>query len=77
MIYPRNLAAQVNVIADWRARVKSTGGPDKPVMQPLYIDLTEDPDTPPQPIHLGVRTGTRHLSSWLKSLEKTGVTMSR
>lgn len=42
-------------------------------MQPLYIDLTEDPETLPQPIHLGLRLGMRHLRTYLRSLEEMGV----
>ena len=54
-------------------RVKGAGGPDKPVSQSLYIDLTEDPDTPPQPIHLGFRSGANHLRAYLVSLQEIGV----
>ena len=71
--YPRGTAAQAQVISDWRARVKAMGGPDKPAVQSLYIDLTEDPETPPQPIHLGFRLGASHLRAYLGSLEEIGV----
>ena len=73
MTYPRNPALQAQVIGDWRARVAALGGPAKPVMQPLYFDLAEDPDEPPRPIHLGFRSGTRHLRAYLRSLEDIGV----
>ena len=46
---------------------------DKPVMQPLYIDLSEDADAGPQPIHLGVRAGHRWLTAYLQQLEAAGV----
>jgi len=42
-------------------------------MQSLYVDLPEDPETPPQPIHLGFRLGAHHLRNYLKSLEEIGV----
>ncbi|GJL56454.1 MAG: hypothetical protein NPIRA02_35860 [Nitrospirales bacterium] len=42
-------------------------------MEPFYIDLTEDPDTPPQPIHLGLRLGSHHFRAYLKSREEIGV----
>ena len=42
-------------------------------MQPLYVDLTEDPDTRPQSIHLGLRLGANHLRDYLRSLEQIGV----
>lgn len=71
--YPRNIAAQAKIIDDWRARTETAGGPAKPAMQSLYIDLTADPETPPQPIHLGFRLGVRHLRAHLKALEDIGV----
>ncbi|MEM9544293.1 MAG: LLM class oxidoreductase [Cyanobacteria bacterium P01_E01_bin.42] len=73
MTYPRNTAMQGQIVRDWQARVKAASNPPKPVMQPLYIDLSENPDTPPQPIHLGFRLGVRHLFAYLKSLEEIGV----
>ena len=42
-------------------------------MQSLYIDLLADPDAPPQPIHLGFRSGIKFLKTYLKSLEEIGV----
>ncbi|MBT9316050.1 LLM class oxidoreductase [Leptothoe spongobia] len=73
MTYPRNTAVQARVISEWRARVEVVDGADKPMMQPLYVDLTEDPDTPPQPIHLGFRLGVNHLRAYLRSLEQIGM----
>ncbi|MEL6224223.1 MAG: LLM class oxidoreductase [Cyanobacteria bacterium J06627_8] len=73
MIYPRQTALQAQIIRDWQARVAATGSPAKPIMQPLYVDLTDAPDTQPQPIHLGYRLGTRYLHAHLKSLEAIGV----
>lgn len=73
MIYPRPPALEAQILRDWRARVHETGGPDKPVLQPLYIDLIDDDSAPPQPIHLGFRLGPRHLRTHLKTLEEIGV----
>lgn len=73
MTYPRNTALQAQVIRDWQGRVTAAGLPAKPVMQPLYIDLAEDPDAAPLPLHLGFRLGTNHLRSHLKALESIGV----
>ena len=73
MTYPRALPAQANVIADWRERVRAVSEYDKPVMQPLYIDLLDEPSAPPQPIHLGLRLGVDHLLSYLQALEDIGV----
>ncbi|MEO0432582.1 MAG: LLM class oxidoreductase [Cyanobacteria bacterium J06656_5] len=73
MTYPRNTGVQARIISDWRARVEAVSAADKPMMQPLYVDLTEDPDTSPQPIHLGFRLGVNHLRTYLRSLEQIGM----
>lgn len=73
MTYPRSTPAQAQAIHAWRSRTADAGEPDKPVMQPLYVDLADRADTQPQPIHLGFRTGTDYLLAYLKSLEKIGV----
>ena len=71
--YPRGIAAQTRIINDWRTRVEAIGDPTKPAVQSLYIDLSKDPRTPPQPIHLGFRLGANHLRTHLKSLKEIGV----
>jgi len=71
--YPRPVTTQARIIREWRSRTRDAGGPDKPAVQSLYIDLTEAPDTPPQPIHLGYRLGMDHLREHLKSLEEIGI----
>lgn len=73
MIYPRSTVVQTGVIRNWRALVEAAGRPAQPVMQPLYVDLADDPETSPQPIHLGFRLGVKHLRNYLKSLEAIGV----
>lgn len=75
MIYPRNITVQKQIIHNWRKRSRSQelGRNPQPVMEPLYIDLVEDPDTSPQPIHLGFRLGTNHLRDYLKSREEIGI----
>jgi len=52
---------------------RTAGGPAKPAVQSLYVDLVDEPDTTPQPIHLGFRSGVNHLRVYLKSLEDIGV----
>lgn len=70
MTYPRVLSAQARVVRDYLER---TEGRPKPVMQPLYVDLDPDPDAPARPIHLGFRSGVRHLYAYLAALEELGV----
>ena len=69
MTYPRPVSEQARVVADWRGRADRP----KPVMQPLYLDLAEDPDTPPAPIHLGLRTGSQALVRHLAELQDAGI----
>ncbi|MEM7308182.1 MAG: LLM class oxidoreductase [Planctomycetota bacterium] len=73
MVYPRNAAAQARLIRDRRARGRAAGEPNKPAMQPLYVDLVEDLGAPPQPIHLGLRLGPDALVAHLEALERAGV----
>lgn len=71
--YPRNVQTQQQLIDGWRGRMQAAGIADKPVSQSLYIDLTDNPDDEPSPIHLGFRSGTKALLAYLKSLEAIGV----
>ncbi|WP_421863416.1 TIGR03571 family LLM class oxidoreductase [Marinobacter adhaerens] len=71
--YPRNIDDQANAVRSWRESIPSGTGFSKPVMQSLYIDLLADPDAPPQPIHLGFRSGMNFLKAYLRSLEEIGV----
>ncbi len=73
MIYPRDPDPQASVIRDWQQRVQDAGRPPQPVMQPVYIDLADDPDTPPEPIHLGMRLGMKYLIDYAHNLEAIGV----
>lgn len=73
MTYPRDPSAQAQVIADYRARSRDAGLRAKPVMQSLYVDLVEDDDAPPRPIHLGFCSGSKYLLSYLSSIKDAGV----
>ncbi|MEM7245472.1 MAG: LLM class oxidoreductase [Acidobacteriota bacterium] len=73
MIYPRGAAAQARIVQGWRDRVEALGGPPKPVMEPLYIDLVDDDHAMPRPIHLGLRLGMSELREYLRSRERLGV----
>ncbi len=73
MLYPRPVPDQARIVTDWRARVAGADLPPRPVMQPLYIDLADDPGIRPQPIHLGFRSGVDALRSHLTELERVGI----
>ncbi|MEM7084006.1 MAG: LLM class oxidoreductase [Pseudomonadota bacterium] len=73
MTYPRNVVAQAEIIRDWQARVQHVSRHPKPIMQPLYVDLLDDPNAPAESIHLGLRTGSQALLEHLKALEQIGV----
>lgn len=72
--YPRPLAQQAELAARWRATVEAVApGVFKPFAQSLYVDLSDDPDQPPQPIHLGIRGGRHVLFRHLDQLRSAGV----
>ncbi|MEM7432616.1 MAG: LLM class oxidoreductase [Pseudomonadota bacterium] len=73
MTYPRPAGAQSQLIAEFRERVNAAGEPNKPVMEPLYLDLAPDPDATPTPIHLGIRTGANPLREYLATRQRIGV----
>lgn len=72
--YPRGLERQAEVAAHWRAAVDvAAPGEFKPFAQSLYLDLTDDPDTPATPIHLGFRSGRNVVLRFLDTLRAIGV----
>ena len=73
MVYPSETAVQEKVLANWHAGTEASGLHPKPAMQPLYIDMLEDPHARTRPIHLGRRLGTHHLRTYLRRLEAIGV----
>ncbi len=73
MTYPRPADLQRGLIGDYRARIAGDGLTDKPVMEPLYIDLARDPDAPPAPIDLGLRLGVNALREYLHARQEIGV----
>ncbi|MEM6551147.1 MAG: LLM class oxidoreductase [Planctomycetota bacterium] len=73
IVYPREPLSQRTLVHEWRGRVEDAGRSPKPVMQPLYIDLADDSDTPPTPIHLGMRLGMKRLIDYVQTLETAGI----
>lgn len=73
MYYPRDLYSQKQTIRQWRFLVEESSNFNKPFMQPMYIDLHEDPNYKAEPIHLGFRLGIHTLTHYLDNLRNIGV----
>ena len=73
MTYPRQVDAQRQVIKQYRENIQLAGNTDKPVMQPLHIDIAPDPDELPRMIHLGFRLGINRLREYLEELRGIGI----
>ncbi|MEO1640111.1 MAG: LLM class oxidoreductase [Pseudomonadota bacterium] len=73
MTYPRDVAAQGQLVQDYRLRAAKAGAETKPVMQSLYVDLVADDKAQPTPIHLGFRSGVGFLKTYLAALRNQGI----
>ncbi|MEM8982397.1 MAG: LLM class oxidoreductase [Pseudomonadota bacterium] len=73
MTYPRPAAVQADFIATLRGQRRSDSDVDKPVMEPLYIDLLGNAGAKPTPIHLGFRSGIGALRDYLLERQSIGV----
>ncbi|MEM6265457.1 MAG: LLM class oxidoreductase [Bacteroidota bacterium] len=73
MYYPRNSHMQAYNLSQWRSSIPADHPFDKPFMQPLYVDLQDEDDFPPQPIHLGFRSGANTLIEYFHHLQELGV----
>ena len=73
MSYPKNTGQQHFTISQWRKHIAQTSTFDKPFMQPLYVDLQDNDDFKPIPIHLGFRIGVNYLTMYLQQLQEAGV----
>ncbi|MEJ9182693.1 LLM class flavin-dependent oxidoreductase, partial [Bacillus thuringiensis] len=74
MYYPRSPVHQAAAIGQWRELVEDYH-PDvfKPFIQPMHLDLSEDPNERPTPIRLGYRTGRKALIELLNIYKSIGV----
>ena len=72
--YPRSAEQQGRIVGRWRSAV-AAAAPDafKPFAQSFYVDLTADPNGPPEPIHLGFRGGRELVLRYLEDLRAVGV----
>jgi luciferase-type oxidoreductase len=72
--YPRPAVQQALVAREWHATVeRHAPGTFKPFAQSFYVDLSEDPDESPTPIHLGFRAGWKALVQYASCLQRAGV----
>ena len=71
--YPRNVRVQEVITEQWRTMLQATSSDEKPFAQSFYIDLIEDKDASPIPIHLGYRLGRKALLEILCELQSIGV----
>lgn len=74
MSYPRKIEAQEQVVKRWRETVETIAqGEYKPFTQSYFIDLTDNPNEAPTPIHLGHRLGRNALLVHLRASRRIGV----
>jgi len=73
MTYPHAPDAQKKLIQAYQSRVAAANREPQPVMQPLYMDLTDSQSMQAEPIHLGFKAGTQFFIHHLKTLEQAGV----
>ncbi|SFK65155.1 LLM class oxidoreductase [Methylophaga sulfidovorans] len=71
--YPRQLPHHEKFVTGWHQTVSGVDQGFKPFAQSLYVDLTEDGNATPTPIHLGIRTGRKALVDYLQQLKIFGV----
>lgn len=71
--YPRPAPIQARLVTAYRDRLAALDAPDKPVAEPLYVDLDPRREAPPQPIHLGLRLGLDALRRYLDERRALGV----
>lgn len=71
--YPRDFSFTGKILKDWQEALERNKQPKKPYLQPVYIDLMEDPNYVPIAIELGFRLGRNYLIDMFQTLEKIGV----
>ena len=72
--YPRGALQQARLAREWHEMVQQhSPGTFKPFAQSFYVDLSEDPNERPSPIHLGFRAGWKALLAYALELREAGV----
>lgn len=73
LYYPRNQSILKSSMANWQIALANANETWKPYMQSLYIDLVDEENIAPSPIHLGFRSNPDFLLNYLKEIEEIGV----
>ncbi|NRA63229.1 MAG: TIGR03571 family LLM class oxidoreductase [Pseudobacteriovorax sp.] len=71
--YPKNSKMQRKQIETWRSDRKALELPNKPAIQPLYIDVVDERSHALTPIHLGIRCNIPQLISYVRQAQENGV----
>ncbi len=71
--YHREEAAQEGRIGLWQQALVQRGGPGKPFVQSMLLDLQADPQAPAEPLPLGLKVGRDGLRDYLLRVHAQGV----
>lgn len=71
--YHREEAAQEGRIGLWQQALVQRGGPGKPFVQSMLLDLQADPQAPAEPLPLGLKVGRDDLRDYLLRVHGQGV----
>lgn len=71
--YHREEAAQEGRIGLWQQAQAQQGGPAKPFVQSMLLDLQTDPQALPEPLPLGLKVGRDGLRDYLHRVHAQGV----
>ncbi|MBH1653683.1 TIGR03571 family LLM class oxidoreductase [Stenotrophomonas maltophilia] len=71
--YHREEAAQEGRIGLWQQALVQRGGPGKPFVQSMLLDLQADPQAPAEPLPLGLKVGRDGLRDYLRRVHAQGV----
>ncbi|WP_295568864.1 TIGR03571 family LLM class oxidoreductase [uncultured Stenotrophomonas sp.] len=71
--YHREETAQEGRIGLWQQAQAQQGGPVKPFVQSMLLDLQADPQAPPEPLPLGLKVGRDGLRDYLLRVHGQGV----
>ncbi|MFG3590833.1 LLM class oxidoreductase [Streptomyces sp. NPDC047990] len=73
LYYTPPLQQQAENIERWRELTRADGGGFKPYAQATYLDLTEDPQALPRPIHQGFSVGRVSFLAMMRAWQDIGI----